>query len=243
VGSVSGSTAAQDRLEYRPAHGDCGDPIEEPNGRRRGNGRAVEVSRDEIVAASLRLARGRGLARLTMRRLADELGTAPSTLYYHIAGKHDLMTLLRDAVLDTVELPDPGAGDWTDRFRLLSRNTFEVFSEYPGVVGTLLSDPSPSTRRVTDCVVDLLREAGFSGKDLYQAFTLVAVASSASFPAESPEPERGSARRDLPHIGSYDESPVVAELAGSEPSDLAEAHAFRIDVVIDGLQARLARGS
>ena len=240
---MSGSTAAPDRLDHHAARGRLGGAPGDHDGPRRGNGRTAEISRDEIVAAALRLARGRGLAHLTMRRLADELGAAPSTLYYHITGKHDLMTLLRDAVLDTVELPDPGVGNWVDRFRVLSSNTFKVFSEYPGVVSTLLSEPSPSTRRITDCVVGLLREAGFSGKDLYQAFTLVAAASSASFPDEFSAEPPGSRRRGLPSVDSYEKSPVVAELAGSEPPSRAEAHAFRIDVVIDGLRARLARNS
>lgn len=40
---------------------------------------------------------GEGLDRLTMRRLADEVGTTPMALYHHVRNKDDLLVLLLEA--------------------------------------------------------------------------------------------------------------------------------------------------
>jgi TetR/AcrR family transcriptional regulator, tetracycline repressor protein len=61
------------------------------------------LSRDQIVSAAVHLVDRDGLAALTMRKLAAEIGVVPMTLYYHVPDKAALEDLIFDAVLGEVD--------------------------------------------------------------------------------------------------------------------------------------------
>lgn len=56
-------------------------------------------SRSDVVDEALRVLDTWGLADLTMRRLAGELGVQPSALYHHVANKQTLLAAVADEVL------------------------------------------------------------------------------------------------------------------------------------------------
>ncbi|NUP02853.1 MAG: TetR/AcrR family transcriptional regulator [Nonomuraea sp.] len=60
---------------------------------------------DRIVAEAVALLDEEGVGRLTMRRLADRLGTGSTTLYWHVKTKEDVLDLALDAVFGEVPLP------------------------------------------------------------------------------------------------------------------------------------------
>jgi AcrR family transcriptional regulator len=51
----------------------------------------VSLTRTEIVEAAFTTLQQRGLAGLSMRRLASDLGVQPGALYYHVGSKQDLL--------------------------------------------------------------------------------------------------------------------------------------------------------
>src|SRR5271169_7023157 len=57
------------------------------------------ISRDAIVAAAIRLLDREGLAALSMRRLADELGAGAASLYWHVGSKDGLLDLVLDEII------------------------------------------------------------------------------------------------------------------------------------------------
>jgi AcrR family transcriptional regulator len=71
------------------------------------------LTRAQIVAAAVSLVDREGLAALSMRRLAGELGVGPMTLYYHVPDRAGLEDLIFDAVMAEVDFtgddpaPDP----------------------------------------------------------------------------------------------------------------------------------------
>lgn len=71
-------------------------------------------SRDDLVAAALRLLDDHGLADLSMRRVAGELGLQPSALYHHVSNKQQLLGLVSDALLERAFHPGP-ATTWDTR--------------------------------------------------------------------------------------------------------------------------------
>ncbi|BCJ47193.1 TetR family transcriptional regulator [Actinoplanes ianthinogenes] len=79
--------------------------------RRTGVGRPAERSRAEVVAAAIALADGEGLAAVSMRRVAAELGTGPASLYRYVDSRDDLLDLMTDEVVAGYDLPAPG-GPW-----------------------------------------------------------------------------------------------------------------------------------
>ena len=56
-------------------------------GRRRRGPRGGDLSRDRVLAAAIAIADAEGLAALTMRRVAADLGVATMSLYRHVPGQ------------------------------------------------------------------------------------------------------------------------------------------------------------
>ncbi|MCT7377483.1 TetR/AcrR family transcriptional regulator [Chelativorans salis] len=58
------------------------------------------LSRERIVATAVELLDAQGIGGLTMRRLADRLGSGVMSLYWHVDNKEDVFDLALDAVLE-----------------------------------------------------------------------------------------------------------------------------------------------
>lgn len=75
------------------------EPVQEPSGE-------PPLSRERIVATAVELLDAQGLDGLTMRRLADRLGSGVMSLYWHVDSKEDVFDLALDQVLDYRGLPE-----------------------------------------------------------------------------------------------------------------------------------------
>ena len=80
----------------------------------RGAGQRAGLSRGPVLEAARRIAEKEGVDRLTMRRLAAELGVMPNALYTYFSHKEALLDALLDNLLAGVEAGDPAEGDWRD---------------------------------------------------------------------------------------------------------------------------------
>jgi len=69
-------------------------------------GRPPLTSRVEILAAARRLIDRDGWEKLTIRRLAAEIGVGATTLYHHVQGKEDLLLLLMSTYAEQLPRPD-----------------------------------------------------------------------------------------------------------------------------------------
>lgn len=77
-------------------------------------GPAPERSRAQITTAALALADAEGLAAVSMRALAQRLGTGPASLYRYVGGRDELLDLMADAVAGELDLSGAPGGDWLD---------------------------------------------------------------------------------------------------------------------------------
>ncbi|HEY6493238.1 MAG TPA: TetR family transcriptional regulator [Trebonia sp.] len=71
----------------------------------------MALSRSQIVEAAYAVLRENGLAGLSMRHLAHDLGVQPGALYYHVASKQDLLAAVAERILAdaarTISTTDP----------------------------------------------------------------------------------------------------------------------------------------
>jgi len=109
-----------------------------PPGPRRGPKAGLDV--DRIVAAAVALADAEGLAALSMRRVAAELGVATMTLYTHVPGKGELVDLMLDSVLGELDPQEP-AGDWRARLTAVARANWDLFVRHPWAVHVATGRP------------------------------------------------------------------------------------------------------
>ncbi|MEU5692829.1 helix-turn-helix domain-containing protein [Actinosynnema sp. NPDC020468] len=80
----------------------------------RPRGRPRTLSRDAVVEAARRVADEEGLAELTLRRVARELGTGQASLYRHIADRGQLLGLLAEGLAAGYPLIAPDGADPVD---------------------------------------------------------------------------------------------------------------------------------
>ncbi|MFI1222622.1 MULTISPECIES: TetR/AcrR family transcriptional regulator [unclassified Streptomyces] len=77
-------------------------------------GPVPERSRPQITEAALALADAEGLAAVSMRALAQRLGTGPASLYRYVGSRDELLDLMADAVAGELDLSAAPGGDWLD---------------------------------------------------------------------------------------------------------------------------------
>jgi AcrR family transcriptional regulator len=82
--------------------------------RRGSRGPAPERSRQQITEAAVALADAEGLVAVSMRALAQRLGTGPASLYRYVGSRDELLDLMADAVAGELDLSAAPSGDWLD---------------------------------------------------------------------------------------------------------------------------------
>src|SRR5688572_2962639 len=90
----------------------------------------IPMSRDRVLRAAIEQADAGGIASLTMRKLAQELGVEAMTLYYHVANKDEILAGMVDLVVEEMELP-PANADWKAALRRTAMSSYEVLLRHP----------------------------------------------------------------------------------------------------------------
>ncbi|MEU6617810.1 TetR/AcrR family transcriptional regulator [Streptomyces parvus] len=94
-------------------------------------GPAPERSRAQITTAALALADAEGLAAVSMRALAQRLGTGPASLYRYVGSRDELLDLMADAVAGELDLSATPTGDWLDDLVGLARQSKAAHVRHP----------------------------------------------------------------------------------------------------------------
>lgn len=97
---------------------------------RSGRGPAPAFDRHRLAAAGVTVADAGGLAAVTMRAVADELGAAPASLYRYVATRDDLIELMADRVAAEITFGPPTGRPLDDVLRL-ARESRRVYLRHP----------------------------------------------------------------------------------------------------------------
>jgi AcrR family transcriptional regulator len=93
--------------------------------------RRTPLSREAIVDAAFRILDREGLDALSMRRLAQQLGTGAASLYWHVRNKDELIDLMLERAMG--EVPLPGSSDperWQEQVKDFARASRRVFATH-----------------------------------------------------------------------------------------------------------------
>jgi AcrR family transcriptional regulator len=73
------------------------------------------LTREVIVDAAIRVLDAVGMEGLSMRRVAEELGTGAGSLYWHVRNKEELFQLVFERVTGELPLPEPDPSRWKEQ--------------------------------------------------------------------------------------------------------------------------------
>jgi len=230
---------------------------EPATGARRGPQPRLDV--DGIIATAIRLADADGLAALSMRRVATELGVGAMSLYTHVPGKAELVALMYDAVLGEL-YAEPPAGDWRARLTAVARANWDLFVRHPWAaqVGTGRPILGPNLMAKYDAELAAVDGLGLGEVEMELVVMTVTgfVRGTVTGLHEKSAAERESGLTELewwqatePHLERVfdgDRYPTAARVGpvsgpelGGYPAD--RAFAFGLERVLDGIAALISR--
>lgn len=106
--------------------------------------RTVEgLDREQVVRAAMRIADQGGLAALSLRAVAADLGVATMTLRRHLDAGTELTQLLADAAFAEIDYPEPSPV-WRSHLRVAAHLQWGVYQRHPWVP-PLVSITRPAT--------------------------------------------------------------------------------------------------
>ncbi|WP_051795272.1 TetR/AcrR family transcriptional regulator [Kibdelosporangium aridum] len=195
--------------------------------------------RATIVDASREIARRDGLDAVTVRAVANELGSTTAALRREIGDRDGLVVAMLDAVADEITVPQRQAEPRAELIAL-ALAVHDVLNTDPWAVPALAVDglASPSILPVLDRVFAAFRAANVPSRDVASATRVVwehiygAVLGT-----------RGAGRGTFSaRIVESADTPSVTEIA-REPVSGRDRARLGIEIVIDGLLSRLGRVS
>lgn len=131
-----------------------------------GRPRTPVLSRARIHRTALRIVDADGLAGLSMRKLAAELGVRAPSLYGHVASKDDLLHAVANDLMEAVDISGFGTGDWRVGLRTWARSYRAALAAHPNMVPFLAYGPArrEASLRVADAVHGGLVGAGWPAR-------------------------------------------------------------------------------
>ncbi|PRY37469.1 TetR/AcrR family transcriptional regulator C-terminal domain-containing protein [Umezawaea tangerina] len=209
---------------------------------------------EQFVAAALAVADAEGLAAVSMRRVAGDLGSGTASLYRYITNRDELVDLMVDAVQGENPLPE-SAPDWRAGLAAVAHALRATLLRHPWLAGEMTGRPSlgPNSLRRSEAAlraaVALTPDITLASQALgtVQSYVLGSVA--AQLADRLAEQRTGLTERQWQHsVGPYitrvlaaGEHPLLARrVHEGEDVDPDAGFAFGLDCVLDGLAARLA---
>jgi AcrR family transcriptional regulator len=220
------------------------------------------LSREEIVATAMAIADAEGPAAVTMRRIARELGAGAMSLYWHVASKEELQDLMLEAIEAEIDVPEP-TGDWRADLRAFARNARAGMLRHPWFMGFKGFRPpsGPNDARNADRLFGMFDGLGLDmGITIWLTQAVITYVMGAvereiaeikteremaALAASLTEEEQEAFKKDFAErvraSGRYPrlERLMDADVDPDDPATRAERFEFGLDIVLDGIAARL----
>jgi AcrR family transcriptional regulator len=125
-------------------------------------GRRPTLSLEAIVTAAIAVLDESGVSGLSMRRVAERLGTGAASLYGYVSGREELLELVYDELVGHVPLPTPDPEHWREQVFEMLRGLRDVLMSHrdAALAGLGRIPTSPQTLAAAEVLVATLRMGG-----------------------------------------------------------------------------------
>lgn len=137
---------------------------QEPTSRRPAHTRA------DIARAAVEIADAEGFDAVSMRRVAQRLGAGTMTLYHYVRNKDELITLMSDAVMAEILVPEGElAADWRTALTQIASRTRDVFSAHHWIFERMGDGrPGPSAMRHFEQSLQAVASLGLDREETFE---------------------------------------------------------------------------
>ncbi|MFI6297232.1 TetR/AcrR family transcriptional regulator [Nonomuraea sp. NPDC050790] len=209
------------------------------------------LSRRLIVEAGLRILDAEGMDALSMRRVAQELGTGPASFYAHMANKDELLELVYDQILGEIRIPEPDPEHWRERLRELALESFRVLTAHADIAKVALANipTTPNALRTAERMLAIMLVGGLPPRIAAWGADLLCLHISADASKRSTHPARHSdAGEKFGQVRDFytnlppDRFPLLSgyvEVMGN--GACRQRFGFGLDLILDGLAKYVQR--
>lgn len=204
------------------------------------------LTHDLIARTGIAIADAEGLTAVSMQRVAADLGFTKMSLYRYVPGKAELVALMADLAMGTPPA-DLGGGDRFARLRAWALGLLPGFVRHPWVLEATTGPRviGPNELAWMESALAVLDGAGLGGAERMDVLAVLAghVRNIAQQAATTPDGDAGT------QFGAIvaevvrergDRYPAVtAALAEAAGGGEDEALGFGLDLILDGLRARI----
>ncbi|WP_406432374.1 TetR/AcrR family transcriptional regulator C-terminal domain-containing protein [Streptomyces sp. NBC_00631] len=197
---------------------------------------------ERIIAAAMEIVEEDGAEALSMRALAQRLGSGTATLYRHFGNRAALVAHVVDGMFGAVEVTaeEFAAMGWRQACRTIANGMFDILRRHRNAAPLLAEqDPmGPNAMALRERCIAVLLDNGFPPRTAAHAYATLAhyVLGFAIQLKGHGGPDRDDARvaaafREVdPHV-----YPATAAVADALPVRLEDEFSFGLDLVLRGL--------
>lgn len=208
------------------------------------------LTAERVLAGATELADRIGIEAFTIRKLADELGVKPMTIYHHVPNKEAILDGIVDLVFGEIDLP-PEDLDWRSAIRHRTVSARTVLNRHPWATPLMetRTSPGPATLRHHDAVLGCLRRGGLSLELTAHAYAVVDsylygfALQEASLPFDGEEDLGELASSIMEHL-PVEEFPHFVEFTVEHALQpgyaFGNSFEFGLDLLLDGIEAATA---
>jgi AcrR family transcriptional regulator len=216
------------------------------------NRRRDPITRDAIVEAAVQLLDAEGLDGLSMRAVAESLGTGAASLYWHVGSKDGLLDLVLDRLIGEMEVPDPEPERWREQVKEVARAMRACIHRHRDLVRLSIGriPMGPNALRHSERVLAILRTGDVPDELAVQGYLLLISAingftmdeaGNSAEPSDEQPPLEEAARMVRDYLGSLppERFPQLVEVADHFAlSDADVRFELLVDLFVDGLARR-----
>lgn len=218
----------------------------ESSERTSGSTRHAGVDRDDVVDAALAMVEAGGSEALTMRKLAAELGVAPTTIYWHVGNRDDLVLAVVRRQAERQASSRVRGSTPRDRITSAARNIWRNALSNRNVT-TLASQAGATTLLelpLEAAIVAELEAAGVTGEDARDALRSILACIAGFLVLAWRDEERVPDDLRPASLWATVEDPRISEAtvaALGRPADLDRLFDSTVRSVVDGVLAGTGR--
>jgi AcrR family transcriptional regulator len=134
------------------------------------------LTEERIIDAAIAIADGENLTRLTIRRLAADLGVGTMTVYSYFRSKEEILDAIADKVLGELVLPEPPEPGPLGALRSVADGFLTMMRAHPSVMRLLTqrtTSSQKSLRGAMEAVIGRLVDGGLPGPVAVHAYGLL----------------------------------------------------------------------
>ncbi|MEZ5181734.1 MAG: TetR/AcrR family transcriptional regulator [Acidimicrobiales bacterium] len=212
-----------------------------PSRRTRPRGRPARISQAQIVGAALEL----GLDSFTMQGIAAHLGVTTPALYSHVAGRDEVVALVNAELLRHMLAFTSDAEDWRGWLTDFAHEVSDTLTASAGTLLVELEGPASSIRvGIGERGNQLLLDAGLTPREAGQVLWLVFRAAITARSSRVADLDRFVDRTGSLFAAGGDDLPATRAVHAAMVADPIDTTLpFDLELVLDGIDARLARRS